>query len=192
MSQMTKEQLVDRIRQALSYELRSFLEQMTSEEQAYQAQIANATAQAEAAPFPEIAKAWKEKAKDLQANKPDLSAGRRQEAALALKVVANEFRLPLELRPSATETTKSAKGAGKGVQAAKESGKRMKRSDMQKLLAAVIAALPADGAWARISELAEKAGASTGDVRSALLRLKREGQAQSNGRKGLAGAWKRK
>lgn len=182
---LTKEQLSDRIRQAISADLRAFLEQKSPVEAEHQAKIAQALAQAEAAPFPEIAKAWKEKAKQFAAEKPDQSAARRQEAALALKIVANEFRLPLELRVAAGDAPKSAKSA-------KESGKRMKRSEMQKLLSDLLAAFPTGGAWIRIAELAEKTGADVSDVRSALLRLKREDKVESNGRKGMAGAWKRK
>lgn len=186
MSQITKEMLADRIRSVVSHEVKAFLDQMSHEEAAYQAQIEEFKAQAAAATLKSVADAWKSEAKRLEADRPDTSATRRQAAAMAVLFITNELRLPLQLKGAAQEASKPAKAA------AEKSGKRMPRAVMQQLLGNLIKAFPADGSFIRIAELAEKTGADISDVRSALLRLKREGKAESNGRKGKGGAWKRK
>ncbi len=186
MSQLTKEQLSDRIRTVLTTELKAFLDQASPEEGAYQAQIEEAKAKAAAETVKVVADAWRQQARQLEAERPDLSAARRREAALAVMIVTNALRLPLELRGTATV---AAKPAGKP---AKGEGKRMSRAVMQQLVASLFDAFPTNGSWIKISQLAEVVGAEISDVRSALLRLKRENKAESNGQKGKGGAWKRK
>ncbi len=186
MSQLTKEQLSDRIRTVLTHEIKAFLDQSSPEEADYQAKIEEAKAKAAAETVKVVADAWKQQAKQLEAERPDSSVARRRDAALAVMIVTNALRLPLELKGSPAVVAKPAGKAQKGE------GKRMPRAVMQKLAANLLAAFPTNGTWIKISQLAETVEAEISDVRSALLRLKRENKAESNGQKGKGGAWKRK
>ena len=123
----------------------------------------------------------------MEASRPDASVARRQEAALAVLIVTNGLRLPLQIKGSAPAEAKAVK-----ADRAEAGGKRMSRASMRQLLENILKAFPTDGSAIGISELAEKVKASVSDTRSAILRLKRENKVAPNGARGRGGAWIRK
>lgn len=107
-------------------------------------------------------------------------------AAEALIHVTNTLRLPVKLK---TKTESGLSGGGKA--GTPGDGRRFRKT--AKMLAeettAVLKALPRSGsAFMPKGEINEKVGF---DSTSALLKLKREGQANSNGRRGSGGGWRR-
>lgn len=186
MSTITKEILVNRIHSALSAELSAFLNQSSAEDLAFQQEITALRQQAETANYPAIAAGIRQTIKELESKRPDMSIARRQEAALAVLIVTNAFRLPLQIKGSSPVEVKPAKSA-KG----ESSGKRMSRASMRQLLESLLKAFPPVGQAIGISDLAEKVGASVSDTRSAILRLKREKKVAPNGARGRGGAWVR-
>ncbi|MEM8783445.1 MAG: hypothetical protein AAGE65_11400 [Planctomycetota bacterium] len=103
-----------------------------------------------------------------------------QLAAEALVVVANTLRVPVKL-----------KDTGRSSAAAAGSGKRARKTNaqMEQEATAVLKALPSSKRdFAPKANITEKVGF---DPQSALLKLKRDGLAESNGVRGAGGGWRK-
>ena len=187
MLETPKTALINELNKVMAPAITAFLNELSTEELAYETKINAVRQQIEQASMPEIAKALKSVVKDMEANRPDASAARRQDAALAVLVVTNNFRLPLQMKGAAEMVAKTSAAPAKGGK-----GSRMTRATMGKLLNAVLAAFPKDHSQIAISEFAEKVKAEVGHVRSALLRLKRENKVAPSGTRGKGSTWKLK
>ena len=103
-------------------------------------------------------------------------------AAAALVDAAKSLKLPIQVK-----ATKN----GKGGRTRKGSGRRrrMTAAQMQEAVSQVFDALPkGNNTFASRAELSETLGFDPGTV---LLKMKREGSAISNGRRGAGGGWRR-
>ena len=123
----------------------------------------------------------------LKSLKVDSRTQRKQNlqlAAEAVVTVANMLRVPLKLRDTGTGRSASASKVSSG-------GKRARKSNAQMAqeTAAVLKALPsAKKDFVAKGVITDKVGF---DPQSALLKLKRDGEAESNGVRGAGGGWRR-
>ncbi|MEM9294647.1 MAG: hypothetical protein AAGA57_02505 [Planctomycetota bacterium] len=113
---------------------------------------------------------------------------RLQEASFALVHAANSLGLKVQLRAA-------GKGRGRAPAAPGAKRTRMSRADIASAADAILKTLPpkntGDDNCKPKSEIADDTGLPASAVDSALLRLKREGRATSNGRRGAGGGWRR-
>ncbi len=108
-----------------------------------------------------------------------------QLVAEAMIYVANELRIPLRLKDSGGPSAPASKGK------VGSTGKRFRKTaeSMKQESDTVLKALPAsNGKFVSKIDLQEKLGF---DPTSALLKLKRDGEAASNGMRGTAGGWRK-
>lgn len=188
---MTKEQLTNEFLRALKDPIKKFtdapseasreVESMEKENASKKKELARVFGGTDSAAYKAAAA---ELDHEVHSSKPDRrseNAQRRRQIAEALMVVANEHRLPLQLK-------KPVKAGGSGAKGGGRRG-RMTREQMNGAVQSVYDALPEKkGEFMAKSELAEKVGF---DPQSVLLKMKREGTAQTNGMRGPGGAWRR-
>ncbi len=123
----------------------------------------------------------------LQVSSTDQKKENRRIAAEALIHVTNGLRLPVKLKPKSE--TGGRKPGGRAGTAADGRRNRKTAEVLARETAAVVKALPrAAAAFVPKSDITEKVGF---DPTSALLKLKREGVAVSNGRRGSGGGWRK-
>ncbi len=113
-----------------------------------------------------------------------------QLVAEATVVVANMLRVPLKLKDtSPPASAAAAKTATPGSPAAPGKRTRKSTAQMEQEARAVYKALPgASRDFIAKGEIADKVGF---DPSSALLKLKRDGEAESNGVRGAGGGWRK-
>lgn len=114
-----------------------------------------------------------------------------QLVAEALIFVTNTLRIPVKLKDTGPARAPAATAAARATDGTASTKPRTRRSPeaMQREAAAVLRVLPGAGrAFISKGEIAEKVGF---DPQSALLKLKREGDAQSNGVRGAGGGWRK-
>lgn len=107
-------------------------------------------------------------------------------AAEALIHVTNTLRMPMKLKTKAESGLGAASKAGTSTD-----GRRFRKTAkaLAEETAAVMKILPRSNAgYMSKGEINEKVGF---DATSALLKLKREGEANSNGRRGSGGGWRK-
>lgn len=110
-----------------------------------------------------------------------LRARRLREVAEAVVIATNNMHLPLML-----------KKAGKASGSTGGGHNRMSSADMGKACSAVVKALPSkSGKYLPKGEIAKKAKLDGATVTAALGKLKRDGEAASNGMRGQAGGWRK-
>lgn len=112
-----------------------------------------------------------------------------QLAAEAMVVVTNTLRVPLKLKDVNPPASSSAKASAAG--STTPTGKRARKStaQMEEETRAVYKALPgASRDFVSKGFVADKVGF---DPSSALLKLKRDGEAESNGVRGAGGGWRK-
>ncbi|BAM02749.1 hypothetical protein [Phycisphaera mikurensis] len=189
---MTKEQLSDKIRAALTPLVEDFVAQPSPGANATEEQrvAIERRRQSVRESLGEDDPAYKAASEVLDESLRNLSvsnASQKKEnlrlVAEALVVVTNGLRVPVKLKPKG-ETRSSAA-------AQKTDGRRNRKSSetLAEETAAVLKALPrASAAFVPKSDITEKVGF---DPTSALLKLKREGNAVSNGRRGAGGGWRK-
>jgi hypothetical protein len=126
---------------------------------------------------------------DEKACKVNESFQRKQNLQLfaeALVYVCNHLRVPVKLKDAGGPTQsagKSSGGSGGGKRTRKTAEAMQQESD------AVLKALPsASGKYVSKADIETKVGF---DPTSALLKLKRDGDAESNGMRGSAGGWRK-
>lgn len=189
----TKEQLADRLVKAMKKDLEAFIGQQSPEaaeaKAAYEELEKQKAAAAKALGEDSAAYAGAVKAIEKEQSKLDTDdkkgeANNRKHAALALVIAAREFKLPVALRKSATSS-----GSGTG------SRSRMSTKELADACEVVLKALPAksvpDDKCKSIGELADATNLDANTVKSALSKMKRDGSAESNGKRGTGGGWRK-
>ena len=193
---MTKEQLSDKLQSALTPIVESFVKQASPAASAQEDQRKAIEERRENArkslgdddeAFRAANSVLDRQLDELKVSDADQRKENRRLAAEALVHVTNNLRLPLKLKPKNAAGTP---GAG-GKAGTANDGRRNRKSGevLAREVAAVVKALPrAASAFVPKSDITEKVGF---DPTSALLKLKRTGEAVSNGRRGAGGGWRR-
>ena len=110
-----------------------------------------------------------------------LRAQRKREVAEAVIIATNSMHLPLMLKKAG----KSSGPTGGGHN-------RMSSADMGQACSAVLKALPPkSGTYISKGDVAKKAKMDGATVTAVLGKLKRDGEAASNGMRGQAGGWRK-
>ncbi|MEM0913096.1 MAG: hypothetical protein AAGB29_11770 [Planctomycetota bacterium] len=193
---MTKERLVDLLRPAMSENVEKFSSQKSDKALQAEAEIAKIESLLSGMAEDSPARAELERATQTLAYDPsDDRKSRLRDAAIAVVTICNELGVPVEVKkpkaaPAATggATAPADKAAG---------GKRRRTSpaEIERLAVTVRKALPpastSDARCKTIEDIAGDTGLSKDAVRSALSKLKREGDAVSNGFRGPRGGWRK-
>lgn len=191
---MTKTQLAEKLRSALEPILTDFVAQPSpgasaNEEQrkAIEQRRENARkSMGEDDPaFQAASKVYDEELDGLKVSSAQQHQENRRLAAEALVAVTKELRVPVKLKK------KSESGGPGGRAGTALDGRRNRKSPetLEKEMAAVLKALPrASASFVPKSDIAAKVNF---DPTSALLKLKRLGDAASNGRRGTGGGWRK-
>lgn len=187
---MTSNQLVNQIRKAIKGPVEEFLKQPSEaakEQETAKAQIEKAKQELAKTLGGKDNSAYKAAAASLDAEAKNTGvdgrseqAARRREAAAALVEAAGDLKLPVRIKPN-KKTGKPGRPRG--------SRKRMTAAEMAGAVDKIHKALPdKKSEFISKSELAKKVGF---DPSSVLLKMKRDGTAVSNGRRGVGGGWRR-
>ncbi len=193
---MTKEQLIDQLHQAIAPTIEKFAAQPSPEAAQFddhrkklEKQKADASKVFDegSAAYNAAINAIDEELKGLKVDDRTQRKQNLQLAAEAMVTVGNMLRVPLKLRDTGKITAK----AGKWTGSSGGGGKRTRKTNeqMEQETQQVLKALPGSKKdFVSKSEIAGKVGF---DPQSALLKLKREGEAESNGVRGAGGGWRR-
>ncbi|MEM7578212.1 MAG: hypothetical protein AAF328_12150 [Planctomycetota bacterium] len=189
---MTKEQLADQLSKAITPVIEKFVAQPSPAAANVEAERVNLEKQKAgaakvfdtgSAAYTAAVGAIDEELKGLKIDDRTQRKENLQLAALALVSVANTLRVPIKLKP-ATGKASSGSSAASG-------GKRTRKTNaqMEQEANAVLKALPsAKKDFVPKSDIANKVGF---DPQSALLKLKRDDLAESNGVRGAGGGWRK-
>ncbi len=183
---MSKEQLTDQIRDAISPLVERYAAQKSQraidmEKQAEEIELMRKK-------LGEDSPAYKALQGAIDMLEADPGADRKQrleDASLAVVAAGNDLGLKLRLRRQPGRT------------AGKTSGRRtrMSSADSADMAEKVLGVLPPPSTKTEKcmskEDIAQKTGIDSSKLQSVLLRLKREGKAESNGKRGLAGGWRR-
>ncbi len=197
---MTKEQLIDSLSKTITPLVDQFASQpspaarQAEEERAKLEQQRTSLAKAleEGSPaYNAAAAAIEEQLKGLKVDDRTQRKQNLQLAAEAVVVVANMLRVPVKLRDTGSNAAKPASASASASATGGGGGKRTRKSNaqMEQETNAVLKALPgASRGFVSKADIADKVGF---DPSSALLKLKREGDAESNGVRGAGGGWRK-
>ncbi|MEM7682339.1 MAG: hypothetical protein AAF288_10330 [Planctomycetota bacterium] len=187
---MTREQLADRLGELLRPVIDRYADQksalaLRAEAEIHKIEQLKTTLGADS---PAVAK-LQEAVEALDYNGASNRKMRMEEASFALVHAANSLGLKIQLRSA---------GKGRGRPAGSTGGAkrtRMTRAAIADAAAQILKTLPpkntGDDNCKAKGDIAEDTGLPQSAVDSALLRLKREGKAESNGRRGAGGGWRR-
>ncbi len=195
---MTKEQLADQLQPAITKLITDFVAQKSPESQKAQealdaleedkAKVIRALGGADS-PAAKAAIAAIQKQQDsltLDPSKDQMH--NRRHAAWALVHAANNLKLPVRLR----EDTRRSQGP---APTAERQRSRITKADLTAATDAVYRVLPPAGTrdtdCLAVDAIATASGLDKDLTRSALGKLKRDGRAESNGRRGPGGGWRR-
>ncbi|MEM1208880.1 MAG: hypothetical protein AAGI54_06380 [Planctomycetota bacterium] len=192
---MTKERLVDLLRPAMSDSIEKFASQKSDKALEAEAEIAKIESLKSTLGEGSPALAELDKAVAALAYDPaDDRKARLRDAAIAVATICNQLGVPIEVKkprvPAAATTT--AEPAAKPA-----TGKRRRTSpaEIERLSQLVRKSLPpastSDARCKTIEDITSDTGLSKDEVRSALSKLKRDGDAESNGFRGPRGGWRK-
>ncbi|MEM9752515.1 MAG: hypothetical protein AAF916_03940 [Planctomycetota bacterium] len=191
---MTKEQLADQLSKSITPVIEKFAAQpspaaaeLGNQRTSLEKQRADAAKVLDtgSAAYSAAVAAIDEELKGLKIDDRTQRKQNLQLAAEALVIVANTLRVPVKLKDTGRAAAKSSSGAGSG------GNKRSRKSNaqMEQEAAAVLKALPsAKKDFVAKADIADKVGF---DPQSALLKLKRDELAESNGVRGAGGGWRK-
>ena len=193
---MTKTQLIDKLRSAVEPILTDFVAQPSPGASANEEQRKAIEQRRENARksmgdddpgFQAASKVYDDELDGLKVSTSQQKKENQRLAAEALVAVTNELRIPVKLK----KKSESGAAAPKGRAGTERDGRKNRKSPetLEKEVAAVLKALPrATAGFVPKSEITKKVGF---DPTSALLKLKRLGDAASNGRRGTGGGWRK-
>ncbi|MEM1097986.1 MAG: hypothetical protein AAGH92_04280 [Planctomycetota bacterium] len=191
---MTKEQLADQLSKSITPVIEKFAAQpspaaaeLGNQRTSLEKQRADAAKVLDtgSAAYSAAVAAIDEELKGLKIDDRTQRKQNLQLAAEALVIVANTLRVPVKLKDTGRAAAKSSSGAFSG------GNKRSRKSNaqMEQEAAAVLKALPsAKKDFVAKADIADKVGF---DPQSALLKLKRDELAESNGVRGAGGGWRK-
>ena len=190
---MSRDQLTNSIRDSIKGTVENFISQKSEAAQKAEAERAKLQEFKQQLGEGSLALKGIEKAiRDLEHDPSADEKVRRQEAAFALVTFANELKLPVQLakrsRRSSSGTRASRGSSGGG-------GGRMSQDEMERVADAVYDTLPpagtTDDECLSKDEIADQAGVDRSALDSALLKLRRDGKAETNGKRGPSAGWRR-
>jgi hypothetical protein len=195
-SAVTKEQLADQLNKAITPLIEKFIAQPSPEAadsdehrsrlEKQKSDAAKVFEEGSAALNAAIS-ALEDEIKGLKIDGRTQQKQNRQLASEALIVVTNSLRLPVKLKNTGRGAGRSASASG----SAGGSGRRSRKTNeqMEQEANSVLKALPAASKdFVPKATIADKVGF---DPQSALLKLKRDGYAESNGVRGAGGGWRK-
>lgn len=177
---MSKEALINELQTVIAARVQAFLNAKSDAEAQHDAQMDEVKRRMDAESIPAVKAALKTALKEMEDDRPDASAERRQAAAFAIVHICHGLKLPVALKEAGTKAAKVEGG---------EKKQRMSRAETKEIADKIHAILVAKKT-AKVVELADAVGVDAASIRSALLRLAREGKAVSSGVKGRNGSWK--
>lgn len=190
---LSKEQLSDRLSTAIGSHLETFVAQKSDDQIKQEAEIQRLEKVLDKEPegstvAPMIRSAIDRLREEL--DKPSANEPMRKEAALAVLVVCNAYRLPLQLKqalPAAAQADAPTR--------TRKNRKRITREELDGACESILAILPpsdtADHHCMSKIRIAEKTDLDAKTVSSALARLNRKETATSNGIRGAGGGWRK-
>jgi len=189
---LTKEQLSDRLGTAMNSHLEAFVAQKSDDQIAKEAEIERLEKMITKEPAgSSVAPMLKMAVDKLKAelDTPGLKEPMRKEAALAVLIVCNAYRLPLQLKQDQPAAAQSA------APTRRKNRKRITREELDDACDAIMGILPpkdtADHHCMSKIRIAEKTDLDAKTVSSALARLNRQETATSNGIRGAGGGWRK-
>jgi len=197
---LTKERLVDLLRPAMKDPIDQYAAQKSAaatKAEADRAELEKVKAQlgADSPAAAELDRAIKSLEHDPGTDRK----ARLREAAIAVVAVCNELGVPVEVKkPRSATGSGAASTASLSAEEGKKSGGKRKRTspaEIERLSQLVRKSLPpastSDARCKTIEDITNETGLSKDEVRSALSKLKREGDAESNGFRGPRGGWRK-
>ena len=195
---MTKEQLIDALHKALQGPVEEFSAQPSPAAAAAETQRTQLEADREnlkkvlgedSPAFGPAVTAIDEQLKSLKIDERTQRKQNLQLVAEALIVVSNMLRVPIKLKDTGPVPTKPQAAKTASGDAPTKTRTRKSSEEMERESNAVLRALPgASRPYISKGDIADKVGF---DPSSALLKLKREGDAESNGVRGAGGGWRK-
>lgn len=188
---MTKEQLADQLSRAITPIVEKFAAQpspaaseLSDQRAALEKQKTDAAKvfDENSAAYAAAVSAIDDELKGLKIDDRTQRKQNLQLAAESMVIVANTLRVPIKLKTTGSKASSSSSGGG---------GKRTRKTNaqMEQEANTVLKALPsAKRDFAAKADIADKVGF---DPQSALLKLKRDGCAESNGVRGAGGGWRK-
>jgi hypothetical protein len=192
---MTKEQLADSIEQAIAKLVEEFVDQPSPEAKKAQARFDELESDKrkvlqaldEANPAAKAAvSAIESEQQQLDTEDRKSLQNNRRHAAWAMVHAANNLRLPVMLKKTARTPATSNGNA---------SHRRIPAKDIEAAAEKVLKSLPPqstpDERCFDLATITDDTELEKSVVRSALGKLKRDGRAESNGKRGMAGGWRK-
>jgi hypothetical protein len=199
-STLTKERLVDLLMPAMKQPIEQFAAQKSEAATKAESEIAEinklkATLGQDSPAVAELNNAIK----TLEHNPDTDRKARLRDAAIAVVTVCNGLGVPVEVKkPKANPGSANGTGGDAAEPAGRSSKNRRKRlssAEIDRFGQLVLKALPpastSDARCKSIEAISDDTGLSKDEVRSALNKLKREGDAETNGSRGPKGGWRK-
>ncbi|MEM6333794.1 MAG: hypothetical protein AAF823_10700 [Planctomycetota bacterium] len=195
--QLTKERLIDLLRPVMTEPIETYASQKSDKALEAEAEVAKIEQLKEqlGADSPAV-KALEEAISTLAFDPNDDRKARLRDAAVAVVAICNELKVPVEVkRPKPAPGTVASPAAAPAAAEKPKKRKRTPPAEIERLALLVRKALPpastSDARCKTIEQISDETGVSKDEVRSALSKLKREGDAESNGFRGPRGGWRK-
>lgn len=193
---MSKERLVDLLRPEMGDRIEKFASQKS--DKALEAEAEIAKIESLKSTLGEGSPALAELDRAVQAlayNPADDRKARLRDAAIAVVAICNELGVPVEVKKPRVSAASSQAPAAPAAKPAGGKRRRTSPAEIERLSQLVRKALPpastSDARCKTIEDITADTGLSKDEVRSALSKLKREGDAESNGFRGPRGGWRK-